>query len=1407
MTDSRRRSVLKNSMIVTIVAALSSSLTLWLVESWIKYVFFIFEILVIVVTLAVIYRIEIIFPPKIEKRKLNLQYTVTALAVAAPSVLILMQAFDTQSELIQTILAFLCSSFIPGYTLLRISHSDQYLSKLEGLVLSCLLSYAYTGLAFLIILPLSANVRLYVLLSSYVVLAIAASLKGSNEVAYQREASFCRRIDILALLLVLGFQAFSIMLLYPGFSLLPGMDISRHYSWSVLLGRTPDISIGSNYLLSHLHESALLSVSQMSLPWAQTLLVTFNFLLPVAFYVAARRFFGETDGRIPALAVLFWTFFTNGLGGFSWVYFANLKLSGTGASQLQLLVDSANKTIWGTQYAFLGLWYVPAFTSLMIFLALLALMLNKSMPKKTYFALFSLLFAGLFLTHIAEASLFALFLSLYFILSRTGLRAEESLASILIGYLIVVLAYLYMSQISVRFVFNSILSLTIFVPLGIASLTLLFIHFRKQMRSKIGKFLFNSSILDRKKRTLGSMTVSTLVYFYILALICSSFFIGSFYTYQVGSVVYIPWIMYPLLLGMDGILALLAFHFVPDKGRQLYGLALSLLIFFFLVGRMLSFVNVSVFAADFPEDRLMWLVKIPLAFLAPFPLIKLNSSKFEGKNAAKTVVIASLIGIVVIFGVSTTFLNVEYWLEIQSTAIPSQPELDAVKTLTTIFDKDPRAWLATFTSDSEAIATLAAPSDVLVVNQVLSSATTPEMLFSLLYRHPAYSHPYIYLAKRDAQLITRDSILDQYLKTLPVVFNNSEVTIYNASKPSFPQASSNTVLVFPHDLTLSSQELLAPYNVLSRCFYNFTVAYDTEQRAVEAPITILGFDPFNGTLVSQDFVSHFDTRLDWDVSKGVWTLGNQSLVGGSAEEGWGYILAPLNPFSVEDFTAAFAVEPLEGDPTTALYACLVYSWIDSLHYRAAEIYFNLDGNVYAYFRVYNGTEGDNESTIPIWPGVNTRIKWNFGDRFAINVTVQGSLNELRINGQKVLDTDITNVRGGVGLAYARFEKVAFDNFTITSKTEWVTRHGADYVDYLNNGGTLVVLNTNGYNFFADRLFNMGNEAISSNLISGAKSNISLPANFMLQSFSAKLNTETVSWYLTPNGRVPYITEENVGNGKLIYVNVYPIVKSKQTPETTSSLCLSLENLFDEIGLHMLDEGAEMASTDYVREIDLDENVSVTTQSILLPTWTNLQVEAISDDQLFEFDHVSDVRIESICLLDLQTASAVIKSGKGLFAAIEVNSTFSILARDRNVTIRVDTGKEESVLLNTSEIRIDPNGVSTEVLVESPEVQTSHAVFHELYSFGDLHSKTGVYGQDLAVSGSVKFSTTISDTYTILKDAAIAGSWRLDPPLVTVNETWSLYAFVLAAVTTPIFLAIVAALSRRCKKIDKGENIE
>ncbi|MEM2103444.1 MAG: hypothetical protein QW717_00960, partial [Candidatus Bathyarchaeia archaeon] len=922
---------------------------------------------------------------------------------------------------------------------------------METTVLSYITSYTLTALLSLVLITVPENIRAQLISTFFIILGFTSKLRHTKTQTktHSSKQSFTKNIDALAVTLALAFYAFSFCLIYPDFALLSGTDISQYYRWSIVLLRAPNIYIGSAYLFAHLHESAFISLANPSLLSAQTALATLNLMLPLAFYIMAKQHLEKIDQRLPSLATLFWALFTNSFGGYAWLYFTNLKLSSTGQTQLQLLSSTADKTYNGTIYGIFGLWYVPATISFILLMTAIFLLGNKELSKAKYLGLFSILTAALYLTHVTEAVVFALFLAVYgFLSKKENYRTDDATKSTIIGSIIVIIVYYALSQLTPRFIMNMSLLISIIVPVAALVLPLIFRRYVRPELPSIRTFKVN-------RKNFTKMLVLTIFIAYAVGILSWASLIDSFHTWQVDTIGLVPWFMYPIMLGVNGLLAIIALYHLTEQREtyKAFAFFIAFMIFVFIAGRMVSIINLYFFDAGYWEKRFIWFIKIPLAALAPLPVIY-AIDRIRDKEISinsKTVLSLILIGTIVFYGISTTFLNLEYWNEVADNSAnhPSPAEMEAINAFKQILDNDPRTWLATVTSRSSAIATFAAPADMLGLKQLLYTANRPEMAFMQLYRHPAYDHPYIYMHTRDQEELGKfaDRFFAKYLSMIPMVFENSEVKIYNASKHSPPQPNSETVLVLPLDKGLCSEEnLYIVYAMLSQGFYNYTVAYDLDGTIFKAKTIILAYDPpSEGILAASHRNSFNQTLSSYNIVKGNWQIINGELRGGEiGKYGEGIILSPV---SAQNFTASFKAKPLSGNATVLNYVSLVYSWLDSKNYRIADIMFSTDGYVYVHFRtIINGVE----RTIPNWPGIKTDLKWDFGNEYNITVTVNGTLNQISINGKLYLFIDLENIPGRIGLRYYRFYQTVFDDFTINYNVKLNLRATEDYINFLES---------------------------------------------------------------------------------------------------------------------------------------------------------------------------------------------------------------------------------------------------------------------------------------------------------------------------------------------------------------------
>ncbi|MHA1835055.1 MAG: hypothetical protein ACTSV7_13850, partial [Candidatus Baldrarchaeia archaeon] len=495
---------MKDLTMAVALAAAFSLFTLWLIDSWIKYFLFLFEIIAIIVLFLIINNcdVKMLVKGRIKLESLPTGTIIDLTLIFSSLIILIAHAFQISIGLIQLILSLLCTSLLSGYSLLNVLEIRQYFSILETVVLSYITSYVLTAFVTLVTILLPEATRILLILGVFLGLGILSMLKHRKSKTYLVRKSFSKNTDVLAITLALVFYILSFYFLYPGFALLPGTDISRHYAYSIVLWRKPDVYVGSVYLLAHLHESAFIQLSNSSLVSAQTALVTLNLMLPLAFYIMAKPYLERIDDRLPSLATLFWVLFTGSFGGFAWLYFAMLKLSTIRQTQLQLLTTTADKTYNGTIYGIFGLWYVPATIAFVLLMVAIFLICKRDIPTSKYIAIFSIVVVALYLTHVTEAVMFALFLAIYGCVSRNkNLRIDESIKSAIIGFLLVIVVYYAFSQITPRFIINVSLLISIIGPILTLFSSLLFRLYIKpglpffQKAFKINKKSFGKTLV------------------------------------------------------------------------------------------------------------------------------------------------------------------------------------------------------------------------------------------------------------------------------------------------------------------------------------------------------------------------------------------------------------------------------------------------------------------------------------------------------------------------------------------------------------------------------------------------------------------------------------------------------------------------------------------------------------------------------------------------------------------------------------------------------------------------------------------------------------------------------------------------------------------------------------------------
>jgi hypothetical protein len=1002
--------------------------------------------------------------------------------------------------------------------------------------------------------------------------------------------------------------------------------------------------------------------------------------------------------------------------------------------------------------------------------------------------------AAMYLTHPVEVTVFALFLALYGIFSRgESLRVNDSLKASLLGFLMVGAVYIVLPTVTVEFTLSISALISIIAPIVSLSFALCL--------RRLSVHIPRSKIRQRLKISWAKVAIVALLFFYAVAFLTWASSAGSFNMSASGAV---PFYFYPLTLGITGLLSLLAlFQIFGDK-------ALSKLVFFvafifcvIVAGRIVSFLNIDFFDTGYWEYRFLTFAVIGTSILAPIAIVRFASSwRVSSRDAFKTVGVCLLISAITLAGVSSSFLGLEYWHTVsnEQALIPSSEEFAALNYMKTVFDTDPYSWLVTVTSYSYDADQFSAPADQMLRGiPVLFTAENPEVPLYMLYRNPYLSHPYLYMDSRDEAFLQENYeegyVAQNLIPMLPSVFQNQEVTVYNMSQVAPPTTTSDTALVVPFDESaFSGKPYLYAYNILSQGLYNYTVAYDLDDKLMQKSTLVLSFDPPTQNIVASSFNEDFNRPENgWTRDSGTWSGEQGQLLGGQlGQYAYGNILSPV---SAENFTATFNVTPLEVDPNTVNFARLLYSWKDAENYRSANLLFWTDGLIYvSFFDVTNGIFTEYQSGL----GINTGIKWAPNEEHEVKVTVQGNTSNIYVDKTLFCTANMKNVKGTVGLSYVGNCSIAFSQFQLEGTSTVTLRNFNDYMNYVQSGGTLIVLNSNGYGGFAESLLSPSNGTLEAKAIKTSDETLQLPANVETPILNVKSGEmEILSNYTSALGEnTVYAVRESVGNGQLFYVNLYPLINHLELEGDQPSFYSMFGKLLEVAGLDLgkCKLSALPASVSTFEEAELGGTVEVESNSILFPLQVSIPtVEVTANGENATFNNVTSLSLGNYEKITVKTGSVSISQGKGFYAVLTLNETTQLTPAGNDTLLTLWANDEEFELSNLTEISLVLKN-SLEIYAYTPSVKSSgNASLTDVTVSGSLNGRQ-ISGQDLKISGVLTFGTYLSDSYTLAENIKVDGSLNTNPPIITYDE-WSVLpsAALWSLILLPIFIGTTIIL--------------
>ena len=219
------KSTRKNFIMILIIAAMFSSFTIWLIESQLKYAFFVFETILISVFYLVLRKNNFKFDTNFLKNIPFRIFSDISLIIFSVTI-IFFNVFQIQTFL-QLPIAFVSSGLLVGYALLNIFKLGKYFTRLEILILSFFIGFIFSSVLTLALLWIDESSRIILIPIFFLVIGIISILRY-NRKNYEKTLqlnSFSNKVDILAIGAAISFYILFFYFMYPEFSLVPSTDV------------------------------------------------------------------------------------------------------------------------------------------------------------------------------------------------------------------------------------------------------------------------------------------------------------------------------------------------------------------------------------------------------------------------------------------------------------------------------------------------------------------------------------------------------------------------------------------------------------------------------------------------------------------------------------------------------------------------------------------------------------------------------------------------------------------------------------------------------------------------------------------------------------------------------------------------------------------------------------------------------------------------------------------------------------------------------------------------------------------------------------------------------------------------------------------------------------------------------
>ncbi len=596
----------------------------------------------------------------------------------------------------------------------------------------------------------------------FTILGLLSMAIGLFKLRTRREGEIkIERNFLLIFLLLTAFYSLELYLVFPDILRMISNDLLYHQSYARVLVEYPTRYKEWSYLGFHSSLAFSLLFSRADTFSLMSSASVLNFL---SFLLIALSF-SKMEHRRESLII--WGIFT----GFGWL--AALKY-GVGPKSLELISKYSYKSLIWSQPIFF--WGLPLTFGIALLSALIYVDVFVDGRKKVPLTMFLLLYA--FFVHVAEALVFVAYLLACALLDDE--RFHSALGATLAS---AVLTLLFLAP----GVYVGVGTSASIYTLLISAAALALSKFRGPLSQLI-------SGLMNPLSTWKSYIVVAIASLYVSGLVTWLMHLGEVDIDEIYYLGQVPWFFYPVLLGVTGLLALVA---VKERYRIEYALLVMVSL---LIGRAITYYKLSGGKISYWEYRFPLYMALGLAILAAPILGRLVKASKRSLSASL------LLGLVLFSGFASTAMSVNMWSQVTSSGAGTLMKEDFEFAVSTPFFRKNALTALTLTSYSLAVASLLSPPRN---NKMLAPWISywPEVPLYTLSKMSSDKVAVI-TTIGDIGFLERDNSSFNYLRLfMGPVRKYPSITVVNVSSPPVLEASA--IVVLPSDVYLRRRALVA----------------------------------------------------------------------------------------------------------------------------------------------------------------------------------------------------------------------------------------------------------------------------------------------------------------------------------------------------------------------------------------------------------------------------------------------------------------------------------------------------------------------------------------------------------------------------------------------------------------------